>query len=51
LATFLNISVKTVEKHRATIMGKLYLLNAPALTAYAIVISQLLNGCNGRAAE
>jgi DNA-binding NarL/FixJ family response regulator len=36
IADFLNISVKTVEKHRANIMGKLDLHNAPALTAYAI---------------
>jgi DNA-binding NarL/FixJ family response regulator len=36
IAEFLNISVKTVEKHRANIMSKLDLHNAPALTAYAI---------------
>ena len=35
IATMLNISVKTVEKHRANIMGKLDLHNAAALTAYA----------------
>jgi DNA-binding NarL/FixJ family response regulator len=35
LATFLNISVKAVEKHRANIMGKLGLHNAPVLTTYA----------------
>lgn len=32
----LNISTKTVEKHRANIMSKLDLHNAAALTAYAI---------------
>jgi DNA-binding NarL/FixJ family response regulator len=36
IADFLNISVKTVEKHRANIMNKLDLHNASALTAYAI---------------
>jgi DNA-binding NarL/FixJ family response regulator len=36
IADFLHISVKTVEKHRANIMSKLDLHNAPALTAYAI---------------
>jgi DNA-binding NarL/FixJ family response regulator len=36
IAGFLNISVKTAEKHRANIMNKLDLHNAPALTAYAI---------------
>jgi DNA-binding NarL/FixJ family response regulator len=36
IAEFLHISVKTVEKHRANIMSKLDLHNAPALTAYAI---------------
>jgi DNA-binding NarL/FixJ family response regulator len=36
IADFLNISVKTVEKHRANIMNKLDLHNAPALTAFAI---------------
>jgi DNA-binding NarL/FixJ family response regulator len=36
IAEFLHISVKTVEKHRANIMNKLDLHNAPALTAYAI---------------
>ncbi len=36
IADFLHISVKTVEKHRANIMNKLDLHNAPALTAYAI---------------
>ena len=36
IAKLLHISVKTVEKHRANIMGKLDLHNAAALTAYAI---------------
>lgn len=36
IADFLNISVKTVEKHRANIMNKLDLHNAAALTSYAI---------------
>jgi DNA-binding NarL/FixJ family response regulator len=36
IAGLLHISVKTVEKHRANIMSKLDLHNAPALTAYAI---------------
>jgi len=36
IAEFLNISVKTVEKHRANIIDKLDLHNASALTAYAI---------------
>jgi DNA-binding NarL/FixJ family response regulator len=36
IAELLSISVKTVEKHRANIMGKLDLHNASALTAYAI---------------
>jgi DNA-binding NarL/FixJ family response regulator len=36
IAELLNISVKTVEKHRANIMNKLDLHNAAALTAYAI---------------
>ena len=36
IGELLNISVKTVEKHRANIMSKLDLHNAAALTAYAI---------------
>jgi DNA-binding NarL/FixJ family response regulator len=36
IAEFLNISVKTVEKHRANIMNKINLHTASALTAYAI---------------
>jgi DNA-binding NarL/FixJ family response regulator len=36
IGDLLHISVKTVEKHRANIMGKLDLHNAAALTAYAI---------------
>lgn len=36
IATYLSISVKTVEKHRANIMRKLNLHNAASLTAYAI---------------
>ncbi len=36
IADLLNISVKTVEKHRANLMNKLDLHNAPALTAFAI---------------
>jgi hypothetical protein len=35
IAGLVNISVKTVEKHRANIMAKLDLHNAAALTAFA----------------
>lgn len=36
IAGFLHISVKTVEKHRANLIGKLDLHNIAQLTAYAI---------------
>ncbi len=36
IADFLFLSVKTVEKHRASLMAKLGIRNAAALTAYAI---------------
>ena len=36
VCNMLNISVKTVEKHRANIMNKLDLHNVAALTSYAI---------------
>ena len=36
IAGYLFISVKTVEKHRASLMRKLNLHNAPALTAFAM---------------
>ena len=36
IAEYLCISVKTVEKHRASLMQKLKLNTVPALTAYAI---------------
>jgi DNA-binding NarL/FixJ family response regulator len=36
IAEFLFVSVKTVEKHRANLMGKLDLHNTAALTAFAI---------------
>ncbi len=36
IGELLNISVKTVEKHRANIMAKLKLHSASALTSYAI---------------
>lgn len=36
IATYLSISVKTVEKHRANVMRKLKLHSASALTAFAI---------------
>ena len=37
IASHLNLSVKTVEKHRANLMKKLDLHNASALTHYAIL--------------
>ncbi|AOY58261.1 MULTISPECIES: response regulator [Desulfococcus] len=36
IAEFLHISVKTVEKHRSNLMGKLDLHNVARLTSYAI---------------
>jgi DNA-binding NarL/FixJ family response regulator len=36
IATFLSLSIKTVEKHRSNVMRKLDLHNASSLTAYAI---------------
>lgn len=36
IATFLNLSVKTVEKHRSNLMGKLDVHNSAGLTAYAM---------------
>jgi DNA-binding NarL/FixJ family response regulator len=36
ISDFLSISVKTVEKHRANLIGKLDLHNVAQLTAYAI---------------
>ncbi|MBC2717228.1 MAG: response regulator transcription factor [Desulfobacteraceae bacterium] len=36
IADYLCISLKTVEKHRANLMGKLDLHNAAALTAFAV---------------
>ena len=36
IAEFLNLSVKTVEKHRSNLMSKLGVHNAAELTAYAI---------------
>lgn len=36
IAEYLNLSVKTVEKHRSNLMKKLNLHNASTLTAYAI---------------
>lgn len=36
ISSALDISVKTVEKHRANIMGKLDLHNAASLTAFAL---------------
>jgi DNA-binding NarL/FixJ family response regulator len=36
IADFLNLSVKTVEKHRSNLMSKLDLHNAAGLTAFAI---------------
>ena len=36
VAKLLNLSIKTVEKHRANVMHKLGLKNVAMLTAYAI---------------
>jgi two-component system response regulator NreC len=36
IAEFLNLSIKTVEKHRSNLMAKLDLHNASELTAYAM---------------
>ena len=36
IATFLHISVKTVEKHRSNLIGKLDIHNVAQLTSYAI---------------
>jgi DNA-binding NarL/FixJ family response regulator len=36
IATYLSLSIKTVEKHRSNLMKKLYLHNASTITAYAI---------------
>ncbi len=36
IATYLSISIKTVEKHRSNLMRKLKVHNASELTAYAI---------------
>lgn len=36
IANYLNLSVKTVEKHRSSLMHKLSLRNAAMLTAFAI---------------
>lgn len=36
IANYLNLSVKTVEKHRSSLMHKLNLRNAATLTAFAI---------------
>jgi DNA-binding NarL/FixJ family response regulator len=36
IANYLNLSVKTVEKHRSSLIHKLGLRNAAMLTAFAI---------------
>ena len=36
MADYLSLSIKTIEKHRSTLMRKLNIHNASALTAYAI---------------
>ena len=36
ISEYLNISVKTTEKHRSNMMGKLGIHNTAALTAYAV---------------
>jgi DNA-binding NarL/FixJ family response regulator len=36
IASYLSVSLKTVEKHRASLMDKLGLRNSSSLTAYAM---------------
>jgi two-component system, NarL family, response regulator NreC len=43
IAGFLNVSVKTVEKHRANLMQKLDLHTASSLTAYAMSKGLVVN--------